>query len=58
MRACGTRMDHELSPKIRTTIAGIHSEAGGLSTVIEFAMSDDPKNHAFHDCDPAWMAAE
>ena len=51
-------MDHEFRPKIRTAIPGIHSDMGGLSTVMELAASDDPKNHAFHDTDPAWMAAE
>ena len=37
---------------------GIHSDIGGLSTVIEFAASEDPKNHASHDCEPACIAAE
>ena len=58
IRTSGTRIDHGLTPKIRALRPGIHSEAGGLSTVIEFAMSDDPKNHAFHDSEPAWTAAE
>ena len=36
----GTRMLHELRPKIRAESAMTHSEAGGLSTVIEAAASD------------------
>ncbi len=35
-----------------------HSEAGGLSTVIEFAASELPKKNAFHESAPAWTAAE
>jgi hypothetical protein len=40
--ACGTRMLHELRPKIRTDSAMIHSAPGVLSTVIELAASDEP----------------
>jgi hypothetical protein len=36
----------------------IHSAAGGLSTVIELAASEDPKNIAFQLAEPAWAAAE
>src|SRR5262252_4105642 len=50
--ACGTRMLHELSPKRRTDSPMIHIDAGGLSTVIEAAASDAPKNHAFQLCEP------
>ena len=46
-----------LSPKIRTDSAISHSDAGGLSTVIELAASEEPKKKAFHDCDPACTAA-
>ena len=35
-----------------------HTEAGVLSTVIAFALSDDPKKNAFQDTEPAWAAAE
>ena len=35
----------------------IQSEAGGLSTVMELAASDDPKNSADQLCEPAWAAA-
>ncbi len=58
MRACGTRMLHDDSPKTRTERAMTHSAMGGLSTVIEFAASEDPKKNAFQDADPAWAAAE
>ena len=47
MSACGARIAHELTPKIRAERPMTHSEAGGLSTVIEFAASDEPKNNAF-----------
>ena len=42
MSTCGTRIDHELSPKIRTDSAMTHRDAGGLSTVIDPAASDAP----------------
>ncbi len=58
MSASGTRIDHELSPKIRTDSAISHSEAGVLSTVIELPASDEPKKNAFQLCEPAWAAAE
>jgi len=35
-----------------------HREAGGLSTVIDPAPSDAPKNSADQLYDPAWAAAE
>ncbi len=54
----GTRIDHELSPKIRTASAIGHSAAGGLSTVMAFAASSDPKKNAFQDWLPACTAAE
>ena len=40
--ACGTRRLHAFTPKIRAESAITHSEAGVLSTVIEFAASDEP----------------
>ena len=51
-------MLHELRPNIRTDSAMIHSEAGVLSTVIEFAASDEPEKKAFQLSDPACAAAE
>ena len=51
-------MLHELRPKIRTDRAMTHSAAGGLSTVMELAASEEPKNNAFQLCEPAWAAAE
>ncbi len=56
--ASGTRMLHDDRPNSRTDRPMTHSEAGGLSTVMKLAASLAPKNHAFHDCDPAWAAAE
>ena len=51
-------MLHELSPKIRTDRPLIQSAAGVLSTVIELAASEEPKNQAFQLCEPACEAAE
>ena len=56
--ACGTRMLHALSPNTRTDSAIAHSDAGGLSTVIELAASEEPKKNAFQLSEPAWTAAE
>ena len=58
MSACGTRTLQELSPKIRTDRPITHSDAGGLSTVMALAASEEPKNQAAQSCDPAWAAAE
>ena len=55
--ACGTRTDHELSPKIRTERSITHSEAGGLSTVMKFEESNDPKKKALQLLLPACAAA-
>ncbi len=57
-RACGTSMLHGLSPKMRTERSVTHSEAGGLSTVMKFDASDEPKKNAFQLVEPAWAAAE
>ena len=51
--ACGTRIDHDDRPKTFTDSAIGHSDRGVLSTVIEFAASEEPKKKAFHDSDPA-----
>jgi len=40
-------MLHELTPKARADISITHSAAGGLSTVMKFEASDDPKKNAF-----------
>jgi hypothetical protein len=42
MSTCGMRMLNELSPNTRTDRAMAHSEAGGLSTVIELPASEEP----------------
>jgi hypothetical protein len=57
MSACGTRTLQLLSPNSRTDRPITQSAAGGLSTVIEPAASDAPKNHADQLCPPAWAAA-
>ncbi len=57
-RACGTRMLQELTPNMRAEISITHSDAGGLSTVIELAASEDPKKNAFQLLLPACTAAE
>ena len=58
MSACGTRMLQELTPNRRADRPITHNDAGGLSTVIRFAASKEPKNRAFQLCEPAWTAAE
>src|SRR3954452_19336411 len=42
IRACGTRMLQELTPKIRAESAMNHSAAGVLSTVIAWAAREEP----------------
>ena len=56
-RAWGTRRLHEFRPKIRAEISITHSEAGGLSTVMKFEASEEPKKKAFQLFVPAWTAA-
>ena len=51
-------MLHEFSPKMRAEISITHREAGGLSTVMKFEESDEPKKKAFQLLVPAWTAAE
>ena len=55
--ACGAITDQLLMPNSRTDSPVTHSEAGGLSTVMKFWASSDPKNHADQLCEPAWDAA-
>ncbi len=57
-RAWGTRMLHDERPKMRADISMTHSAAGGLSTVMKFDESDEPKKNAFQLLVPAWTAAE
>ena len=45
--ACGASMANEEKPKIRVDSTITHSDAGGLSTVIELPESNDPNSHAF-----------
>jgi len=58
IRAWGTRMLQELTPKMRADNAMTHTDAGGLSMVMKLDASEDPKNHAFQLFVPAWTAAE
>ena len=58
INACGTSTLHEESPKRRTARPSTHSAAGVLSTVIQFAASDEPKNQAFQLTPAACAAAE
>ena len=51
-------MLHALTPKMRAEISITHNAAGGLSTVMKLAASDDPKKNAFQLFVPAWTAAE
>ena len=51
-------MLHGLTPKTRADSPMTHSDAGGLSTVMKFAESNDPKKNAFQLLVPAWTAAE
>ena len=55
--AWGTSRLQELNPKIRALAVMIHSEAGGLSTVIASPESSEPNSHAFTACVPACTAA-
>ena len=51
-------MLQEFSPNIRTDIAITQIAAGGLSTVMELAASEEPKKNASQFWEPAWAAAE
>ena len=44
-------------PKMRPESSITHSEAGGLSTVMKFEESIEPKRNAFQLLVPAWTAA-
>jgi hypothetical protein len=53
MSACGTRRLALENPKIRAESPITHSDAGGLSTVMKFSESSEPKNHAVQSFEPA-----
>ncbi len=55
--ASGRSMLQPLKPKILPDKAITHSDAGGLSTVMKFDESNEPKNIAFQLRVPAWTAA-
>src|SRR5438309_10745315 len=46
MSASGTRIDHDERPNSRTESSMTHSDAGGLSTVIELPASEAPEKNA------------
>ena len=56
--ACGTRMLHGCTPKIRADRPITHTDAGVLSTVIPPAASVAPNSSAFQLAAPACAAAE
>src|SRR5581483_7606459 len=56
--ACGSRMAKEFTPNSRADSSISQSEAGGLSTVMKFEASEEPKKNAFQLFVPAWTAAE
>ncbi len=56
--ASGTRMLQALTPNTRADRSIGHSASGVLSTVMEFAASEEPKKKAFQLCAPACTAAE
>ena len=56
-RACGSSTDHDDSPSSRTDSPISIVARGGLSIVMKFAASSDPKNHAVQLWAPAWAAA-
>ena len=56
-RTCGRSIENEENPKTRALSAMSHSAAGGLSTVIAFAESSEPKRKASQFSEPAWTAA-
>ena len=55
--AWGSSMLQLEKPKSRPDSAITHSDAGGLSTVMKFEESSEPKNSAFQLFVPAWTAA-
>ena len=55
--AWGTSRLQLLNPKMRAETSITHSDAGGLSTVMKLAASEEPKNMAFQLLLPACTAA-
>ncbi len=55
--ACGTSMLQLLKPNMRPDSAITHSDAGGLSTVMKFEESSEPKKNDFQLSVPACTAA-
>ena len=55
-RACGRSRLHELSPKTRTDRPMSIVESGGLSMVMKFDASSEPKNQAAQLWLAAWAA--
>ena len=51
-------MLQELTPNRRAERPITQSDAGGLSTVMKLAASEEPKKKAFQLCVPACTAAE
>ena len=58
IRAWGTSRLQALTPNSRADSPMTHRAAGGLSTVMELAASEDPKRNAFQLWVAAWAAAE
>ncbi len=58
IRAWGTSRLQELTPNRRADRPMTHRAAGGLSTVMKFEASEDPKKNAFQLTLAAWAAAE
>ena len=54
--ACGASTLQELRPNTRADSSMTQSAAGGLSTVMKFEASDDPKKNAFQLFVPACTA--
>ena len=57
MRASGASSAQLFSPNSRIDRPMTHSEAGVLSTVMEFPASSEPKNQAFQLVEPVCAAA-
>ena len=57
IRACGSSSENEPNPRTRAKSTITHSDAGGLSTVIELPASSEPNSHAFSDTVPDFTAA-
>jgi len=56
MSACGRRTLSDPRPRSRTERPMTIVVRGGLSRVMKFAASSEPKNQAVQLCAPAWAA--